>query len=194
MKTVNNWNDLSEFGINYLTGEACAYSMRLLCDVNEEGKRTLEAFFGGTVTIAEGSNWNSEVNGSEAIGSVLLSRGIFEDLAAFCLLSKYSGEVYVAPNTSGTENDLWRNLDTMLKRFEESMDSEDVKEIKDALYATANKRFGFAVILVEPNDHLSTSSNHEQFMERLLWNCRRYGATPNSVGGRNTHAMSGRTI
>jgi hypothetical protein len=65
--------------------------MRLLCDVNEEGKKILERFFGGTITITEGSNWNSGTKYGGSVGSVMLTRSIFADLAAFVLL--YTSEV-----------------------------------------------------------------------------------------------------
>ncbi len=38
MKYIHDWNDLRAYGINYLTGEACAVGKRLLCDVNERGR------------------------------------------------------------------------------------------------------------------------------------------------------------
>ena len=38
MKTIRNLSDLRPFGIDLLTGESCALSRRLLCDVTEEGK------------------------------------------------------------------------------------------------------------------------------------------------------------
>lgn len=85
MSTVSNWNCLRKYGIQYLTGEADAYSMRMLCDVNEEGKQLLETFFGGNVEIKQGSNWNSTVNGKPAVGSIMLPYSIFQDLAVFCL-------------------------------------------------------------------------------------------------------------
>lgn len=85
MSTVSNWNCLSKYGIQNLTGEADRYSLRMLCDVNEEGKRLLETFFGGNVEIKNGSNWNSAVNGKPAVGSIMLPYGIFQDLAVFCL-------------------------------------------------------------------------------------------------------------
>lgn len=73
-----NVSDLKPFGINPLTGEACAYGMRILCDVNRDGKELLEEFLGGVLVTA--SNWNSQVNGKDAIRSVMLSRGVFADL------------------------------------------------------------------------------------------------------------------
>lgn len=87
LRTLKCWDDLRPYGIDLLTGEACAYSMRLLCDVNEEGKKLLEEFFGGCITIADGSNWNSGTKYGGSVGSVMLTRSIFAELAAFILLT-----------------------------------------------------------------------------------------------------------
>ena len=83
----NGWNDLKQYGISPLTGESCAYSMRLLCDLNEDGKYLLERFFGGTMEFRKGTNWNSQVNGKPAKYSVLLPYGILDDLRRFILFS-----------------------------------------------------------------------------------------------------------
>lgn len=65
-----------KYGIKILTGEACAYSQRLLCDVNDDGKKLLDDYF--SVTINFPSNWNSKVNDMPATGSIMLpSRGDF---------------------------------------------------------------------------------------------------------------------
>lgn len=39
MKTVRRWDDLAEFGIVPLTGEACGLMYRILCDLTDRGKR-----------------------------------------------------------------------------------------------------------------------------------------------------------
>jgi hypothetical protein len=80
---ISSFRDLEKYGINPLTGEACAYSLRLLCDVNEDGKQLLERYFGNTITIQLGSNWNSKVNNKPAIGSIMLPNSIFQSLATF---------------------------------------------------------------------------------------------------------------
>lgn len=83
-KVVYAWKDLVQFGIECLTGEACAFSMRLLCDVNEAGKELLSDYF-GMPNIALAEPWNSRVNQEPAIGSVMLSRECLSDLATFAM-------------------------------------------------------------------------------------------------------------
>lgn len=77
-RRLEGWRDLEQFGIRILTGEACAYGMRVLCDLTEEGLRHVENFFS---VLCPNENWNSS-----AVKSVLLPRSLFIDLAAFVLL------------------------------------------------------------------------------------------------------------
>lgn len=86
MRTINCWDDMEQFGIRLLTGEACGYAMRLLCDVTEDGKRLIQAFLGGNIEIKPGSNWNGGNVSDPHVGSILLPRGILMELGAFALL------------------------------------------------------------------------------------------------------------
>lgn len=92
---INGWNDLTQFGINALTGESCAYSMRLLCDLNEDGVDLMRQFLGlpATVGMEElysqfSSNWNSRVGDKPAIASIMLPRGVYDDLCRFIIFLK----------------------------------------------------------------------------------------------------------
>lgn len=82
MKTITSFRDFEAYGINSLTGEACRYGQRILCDVNEDGKKLLEEFLCVSLTAR---NWNSTVNKKPAVASVMLPYGILQDLATFCL-------------------------------------------------------------------------------------------------------------
>lgn len=85
---ISNWEHLEPFGIRYLTSESCGYGLRLLCDVNQQGREAIGLFFGQCRLLPLSKNWNSEVNGEPAVGSVMLPRSIFRDLAAFLLLEE----------------------------------------------------------------------------------------------------------
>lgn len=80
-----SWDSLRRYGLNYLTGEACAFGMRGLVDLNDEGVSLMSAFFGGTVTFRLGSNWNSKVDGKPAVASVLLTHDMLFDILRFAL-------------------------------------------------------------------------------------------------------------
>lgn len=95
---VSSFNDLAQFGINFLTGEACAYSMRLLCDVNQEGKELLADFF-GMPNIQLGDKWNSTVNGQPSVGSIMIGRSFLKELAQFAFFRVGALAVAHAPHT-----------------------------------------------------------------------------------------------
>lgn len=70
------------YGINPLTGEACAFSLRILCDVNEDGLALLSEYWGvPNLQLAE--PMNSQVNDKPSVGSVMLSRDAWRSLTRF---------------------------------------------------------------------------------------------------------------
>lgn len=96
-KSLHSFKDLKAYGINALTGEACGYSLRVLCDLNEDGVALIEEFFGSTLQVTENSNWNSQVEEKPAVGSVMLARSIFQDLALYCLWREnYAGALMMS--------------------------------------------------------------------------------------------------
>jgi len=94
---LSSWRDLAKYGIGSLTGEACAYSMRLLCDLNEDGVKLIQDMLGMPVSIrslSEGSsadagpfarNMNTRVNDKEAIASTVLFYELLEPICMFIL-------------------------------------------------------------------------------------------------------------
>lgn len=113
LKSLDRWDDLREYGIESLTGEADALSMRILCDVTDQGRRALCEFFGLPDDTAFQPNWNSR-----GIGSVLLPYGILEELAAFLLLRAGAdvaavakcGRVYGLHNEDMEKTPEWQSL------------------------------------------------------------------------------------
>jgi hypothetical protein len=62
MRTLNtDAKGMRFFGFEHLTGESCAYSMRILYDLSERGKKHIENFLGGTVEVKKGTNWNGHM-------------------------------------------------------------------------------------------------------------------------------------
>jgi len=122
--TINSWNDMPQLGINVLTGESCAFGMRLLCDLNEHGRELIRDWLGLPVDCAFADNWNSQVDNLPAVGSVMLPRDSLQQIAEFALmrmnclatimtpggaligifsaelLGQYEKFVYEAPNTT----------------------------------------------------------------------------------------------
>lgn len=80
---IYGWKDLEKYGISFLTGESCAYSMRILCSLNEDGVQLLENFLSVKV---DGRPWSGyKINGKETVASIMIPYGLFSDLATFCL-------------------------------------------------------------------------------------------------------------
>lgn len=80
--TLSGWHNFDVFGITVLTGEACAYSQRLLCDVNDDGLALLSEFW-GIPGLKLAPPMNTRVNGLPAVGSVMLAPDAWKDLARF---------------------------------------------------------------------------------------------------------------
>jgi len=81
MERIQNFQDLEQYGILPLTGEACGLSMRLLCDLTPAGVQIMNEFLG--VQIATGTNWNSR---DGQVASIMIPRGLLHELAAFVLI------------------------------------------------------------------------------------------------------------
>lgn len=94
MKTINSWNDLQAHGIELLTGEACGLGYRLLCDVTEGGRKTVEKCLGMSNLVLPES-WNRGKPDDPHVGSIMLVREMLEPLAVFALLEAGCKEVYL---------------------------------------------------------------------------------------------------
>ena len=68
MKKITCWDDLRPFGIDVLTAEACGLSYRVLCDVTERGKQTIQKALGIT-SLGLPDNWNHGDPNDPPIGS-----------------------------------------------------------------------------------------------------------------------------
>lgn len=95
MKHLTNLQDLSQYGIELLTGEADRYCIgRILCDLNVPGVNLVADYFGIGVN-GFSPNWNSQVNGLPAMASIMLSHTTLWEIARFALLSVDQFDVIV---------------------------------------------------------------------------------------------------
>lgn len=92
---LRNWNDFGKFGIGFLTGESCAYNMRLLFDLDEAGKKHMLSFLGLPQDTKMNASWNSSVYGKPAVASILLTPAIFFDLSVFILFESANVDIVV---------------------------------------------------------------------------------------------------
>lgn len=88
MKILNQFSGLQQFGINPLTGEACAYGLRILCDLTEKGADLVRKFLGAPMLDCLPENWNAYVGDDPAVCSLLLPRSAMRDLMVFALFEE----------------------------------------------------------------------------------------------------------
>jgi hypothetical protein len=82
---ITCWQDLSEFGIEVLTGEACLIGARHLCDLDERGARIVRALLGLPHDCKLAENWNSSGRIGPHVASIKLPTDLFIQLSVFCL-------------------------------------------------------------------------------------------------------------
>lgn len=102
MRTITFTDMPVALGINTLTGEACAYSMRILCDLNEDGVELIAEYFGlpKFPLPALEEKMNSTVGNKPSVGSMMLPRTGFSDLIRFKMFSL--GYKFVVGQLDGT--------------------------------------------------------------------------------------------
>lgn len=94
MKTIHCWDDLTQYGVVPLTGEACGLMCRILCDVTAKGKRLVEK----ALDVAEvkfRENWNHGTDADPHLGSIMLAPELLPFLAVFALLEAGCREVWM---------------------------------------------------------------------------------------------------
>ena len=131
MISARSWNDMEQFGIIPLTGESCAYSLRLLCDLTAQGRALIRSFFGLRAEPEPGSGsvfqepWNRGSAEDPHVASILLPYGLFITLSTYTLLRKGMA-VFVMEGASSVLG------------YEPDSD-----EHKEAAFCTENDRSGY---------------------------------------------------
>ena len=95
MKILNGNHHLKQYGISLLTGEACAYNMRVLCDLSQKGKKLISGYLGlPDCTFAP--NWNSTVDDEPAVASIMLPRCVFKELNIYILFHVEKSDIAIS--------------------------------------------------------------------------------------------------
>jgi hypothetical protein len=164
------YDSLEEYGIKFLTGEACALGNRKLFDLTEEGTRRVEKFLGGAVGFREGSNTNSG-----AVASVLLPRSVIPDIALHIMWEEH-------------EDVPW-----LIKTGTEIMGA--TAEVKALYGELARARYKG-----KEDKYRETLAQHEKMMLHVLdrigdfsWQRGQKNARHPRRGDKNVHATSGTT-
>lgn len=111
--TIHSLNDLRPYGINVLTGESCALSRRLLCDVTKEGRDLILKAL-GIPDISLPSPWNNSWDNEPVVGSILLDR---ETLQTICILALFESKETL--EVWGDESGIFHAMDDdLITRYE----------------------------------------------------------------------------
>lgn len=96
--------DLKEFGIEHLTGESCAISLRILYDLTAQGVAHIENAL--SIKIADDSprNWNSKVGNIKAVKSIKMSHNQAHDVLICILATQWDVVIEYRPNDDSTCN------------------------------------------------------------------------------------------
>lgn len=97
MKSISNFQHLIPFGIDPLTGEACSFSYRVLCDCTAKGRKIILRAL-GIPDIKLCDPWNNGTKEDPHIGSCMISLCMLEFLAVFAFLEDNASEVWLFKN------------------------------------------------------------------------------------------------
>lgn len=109
MKHISLSTISRDLGVCLLTGEACAFSQRVLCDVNEKGAALVKEWLGLPADTKLTDNWNQWVDDKPSVGSIMLDRGAFPALLRFAALR--DGWQYVYGREDGDHYTLFNDSD-----------------------------------------------------------------------------------
>lgn len=183
MKTICCLNDLREFGIEPLTGEADSLGFRVLCDLTTRGAKIVSETFGLTGKSAFPENWNCGSKDVPHIGSVMLAHDAYTSIGVIALVDAGCHTIIATENSRliGLENE------------EKYTHAEgDWSERGDDGYPTAKSEW----VITKPARLAICDHEGYEWSDSLYGKVRRvyqFGSGPR-VGTRNVHAMSGRAV
>jgi hypothetical protein len=97
MIQIDGFGGLRKYGIDYLTGESCAYGYRGLCDLEPRGIALIAECFGINMDLFEASlpdAWNSR-----GVKSIMLAPQLIVPLAMFACFREGCTKVYIMHNS-----------------------------------------------------------------------------------------------
>jgi hypothetical protein len=99
-KTIRNWEDMKDYGVYHLTGEADPLGRRALVDLSSNGEKLVKCLLGIPDESKLYKNHNSgrgEPDGL-AVASISLPYDILADLAVVALVQAGARKVIIAPD------------------------------------------------------------------------------------------------
>lgn len=162
MKTIYKPLDLAEFGITYLTAEACGLAMRGLYDLTEAGRAIIcNAYAINPAGLKE--PWNSSFAAGKHVASIMLAHNELKTVAVFALRTVCHTVMIYDDSVLGLESD-----EELLPQEGEFDDNGDWVETEPYRIRRAGQPYEYRL---------------RKTMQRVF---------RGNVATRNTHAMSGR--
>jgi len=146
MKSIHCWDDLSQYGIEPLTGEACGLMYRILFDVTVHGKQILEKAF-GVAELKLQENWNSGTESEPHVGSLMQAHEMLPVVGIFALLEAGCREV-------------WLTKGNGLIGIERTDSAESVDEFRQFRADDLVRRFAYAGTAGDRNQHVMSGRVH----------------------------------
>lgn len=150
--SIDRFYAMSVLGIQPLTGEACALSMRMLCDVNAEGRQLLSDYF-GIPNLEMAPPMNSRVDEQPSVGSIMLPRQSWPEIARFGLFMKGALALY---ERDTAETTVYRGCCQIVGIFSEERVQEYVKAGLELAYNPLKPHVGENVRVGSRNVHQMT--------------------------------------
>lgn len=99
-KTIRNWEDMSDYGVYHLTGEADPLGRRALVDLSANGEKMVKGFLGipDDSKLYKNSNSGRGMPDGLAVASIALPYDILTDLAIVALMRAGARYVLVCPD------------------------------------------------------------------------------------------------
>lgn len=204
MKTISSLNQLQPYGIELLTGEACALGMRILCDLTRRGRKIVAEAYGLNPTSFADS-WNSGSKEDPHVASIMLDHEAYLFLGVFALMDAgctrvfrfYPVEARWSHHTKAVQ--LLRRLKHSEDRVQAVHDIDvELDDLLQVDYHTAviseHTLYGFEAKdgTADGDDFLA---RYMQIAKREGWTWRSWAVRGNPhVGTRNVHQMSGRAV
>jgi hypothetical protein len=173
---VPDRKDLESIGILPLTGEACAFSLRILCDLNEKGVGLVERAFGLYIDReASPRNMNSIVGSVPAVRSMMFTWDQLTDIWVYALAERHAlkGDVLVVAEPK-PEHDF----------------------LNSVIWAGNQDEYRwewFGEKRNEEGEYEKHPDGDEFRLKNYDWRTYYVYEEQPHVGGRNVHAMSGRS-
>lgn len=172
---IRNMGDLKAFGVIALTGEACKYGSRVLCDVTAEGAAMLSSYFQAGLSLEK--NWNNGDPSSPHIGSIMLDRALTLPLAKFALFHK--GALLIA------ESERMIGAGSVVGIFSEHWKKQYEDHNAKVIQECAAENNGDLGAIWKPEG--------EQY-RRGMFHLQRNPVAEQNLENTNVHQMSGRTM